>query len=204
YQRIFNSPKDTLAQLLVFHKLGYKDAIEPRLDAFENQFGKDHPEIYTVRNTYKNIREHKKVKVIDVGSTVKDFSSKNLKGKEFKLSNVLKENKYVLVEFWASWCGPCRAEIPHMKKAYEHYNKKGFEIVSFSLDHERERWGGASEEEALPWVNVGDLKAYKSPVVKMYGVQGIPRNFLVDRSGTILAKDLRQEKLDEKLKELLK
>lgn len=91
-----------------------------------------------------------------------------------------------------------------MKKAYENFKNKGFEIVSFSLDHEMKRWKKASEEENLPWINTGDLKAQKSPVVKMYGVSGIPANFLVDKTGTIVAKDLRQDALDSKLEELLK
>ncbi|MDD7885487.1 TlpA disulfide reductase family protein [Flavivirga sp. 57AJ16] len=196
--------KDTLAQLLVFSKLGYKDEMEADLDVFEKKFGKEYAEVYLLKNAYVAKRQSSQMtKSVDVGNAIKDFASKNLEGKEFSLSNVLKENKYVLVEFWASWCGPCRAEIPHMKEAYKKYKKNGFEIVSFTLDHERDKWLKASKNENLPWINVGDLLAHKSPVVQMYGVRGIPANFLVDNTGTIIAKDLRQEKLDEKLEALL-
>ncbi|MEM9649387.1 MAG: TlpA disulfide reductase family protein [Bacteroidota bacterium] len=204
YNETFNNSMDPVTKLLVLGKLEYSYEAESRLDVFEKQFGSDHPEVYLLRRSYKNRREREAIsKTVDVGTTIKDFTSNNLEGKEFKLSEVLSKNDYVLVEFWASWCGPCRAEIPHMKKAYQIYNPKGFEIVSFTLDHKMERWEKASTEEQLPWINVGDLKAHKSPVVKMYAVQGIPANFLVDRSGTIIAKDLRQEKLDEKLAELI-
>ncbi|WIO74800.1 TlpA disulfide reductase family protein [Porticoccaceae bacterium LTM1] len=138
-----------------------------------------------------------------VGQQSKVFSAKNIAGESFELSDVLKRNEYVLVEFWASWCGPCRNEIPHMKKAYQQFSDKGFEIFSFSLDDDRELWVEASEEEALPWINTSDLKAYASPVVIRYGVNMIPRNFLLDKQGQITATDLRGDKLAEKLKELL-
>ncbi|MGJ8733624.1 MAG: redoxin domain-containing protein [Cellulophaga sp.] len=200
---IYNG-QDTLAKLLVFQKLGYTDDLEKDIAMLETKFGKDNPEIENIRRVYKGKRERTTaIKTVGIGSVVKDFTAKNIEDKEFKLSNVLKDNNYVLVEFWASWCGPCRAEIPHMKKAYKNFSDKGFEIVSFSLDHEIERWVKASKEEELPWINTGDLLAHKSAVVKMYGVSGIPANFLVDKTGTIIAKDLRQEKLDKKLEELL-
>ena len=141
---------------------------------------------------------------IRIGTVIKDFTAENLAGDEFHLQDVLKKNKYVLVEFWASWCGPCRAEIPHMKKAYENFNKKGFEIVSFTLDDDRDAWEDASEEEEIPWIDTGDLLAMTSPVVKMYGVTGVPANYLVEgATGKIVAKDLRQDALDNKLAELL-
>lgn len=140
---------------------------------------------------------------IGVGSTIKDFSAKHFEGDAFRLSEVLGAKDYILVEFWASWCGPCRAEIPHMKTAYGEYAEQGFEIVSFTLDHELEAWEDASYDEELPWINTGDLLAYTSPVAKAYGVIGIPKNYLIDgQTGEILFADLRGEQLDQTLEEL--
>jgi thiol-disulfide isomerase/thioredoxin len=137
-----------------------------------------------------------------VGSDIKDFTAKSLDGKDIALKDVRSRNKYVLVEFWASWCGPCRAEIPHMKKAYEAYHGKGFEIFSFTIDDSRAAWEKASDEEKLPWINTG--MGSQSEPKKMYEVSGVPANYLVDAgTGKVIARDLRGYKLDEKLKELL-
>lgn len=137
-----------------------------------------------------------------VGADIRDFSAETLEGESVRLADVRANSKVVLVEFWASWCGPCRVEIPHMKAAYERYRSKGFEIVSFTIDNEREDWEIASEEEQLPWHNLGMGEEADAP--KAYGVTGVPKNYLVDaETGDILARDLRGHHLDEKLAELL-
>ncbi len=198
----FNSP-DPYARLLAIYHSNKSINYDEQLDELEIELGLL-PEIVYLRYTKKAADErNKNSATITVGSIIKDFVSNDLEGKEFHLAKVLKQNKYTLVEFWASWCGPCRGEIPHMKTAYQKFDSKGFEIVSFTLDDEGERWKKASEEEQLPWINVGDLLAYKSPVVRMFGINGIPANYLVDSSGKIIAKDLRGKKLDDKLNELL-
>ncbi len=136
-----------------------------------------------------------------VGSDIKDFTAATLDGKQIALKDVRSRNKYVLVEFWASWCGPCRAEIPHMKKAYERYHDKGFEIFSFTIDDSRKAWEKASAEEDLPWIDTG--MGSKSEPKKLYEVSGVPANYLVDAaSGKVIARNLRGYKLDEKLEEL--
>lgn len=140
---------------------------------------------------------------ITVGSVIRDFTASTREGEPFRLQDVLAESKYILVEFWASWCGPCRVEIPHMKAVYETYADKGFEIISVSLDEEKEDWDEASIEEEIPWIDVGDQMAFKSDVAKLYGVIGIPANYLVSGfDGKIVAIGLRQEKLERKLTEL--
>ncbi|MYH32578.1 MAG: TlpA family protein disulfide reductase [Gammaproteobacteria bacterium] len=137
-----------------------------------------------------------------VGESVLDFTAETLGGEEVTLSDIRADSRYLLVEFWASWCGPCRVEIPHMKQAYERFRDKGFEIVSFTVDEEREDWEEASAEEDLPWFDLG--MGYEAEAAKAYNVLGVPNNYLVESStGKIISKDLRQHKLDEKLEELL-
>ena len=140
---------------------------------------------------------------IAIGTAIRDFGAITLDGEPFHLTEVLDDNQYVLVEFWASWCGPCRAEIPHMKQAYEKYRGRGFEIVSISLDEEYEDWQEASIEEQIPWIDVGDQMGFESEAARLYGVMGIPANYLAKGgSGEIVGKHLRQWKLDETLTEL--
>ena len=137
-----------------------------------------------------------------VGADIRDFTADTLEGEAVSLADVRANSSLVLLEFWASWCGPCRVEIPHMKEAYDRYRVKGFEIVSFTIDDDREAWEEASAEEELPWVNLGMGPDAEAPTV--YNVTGVPKNYLVESgTGDIVAKDLRGHKLDEKLEELL-
>jgi len=203
------STEDPLAKLLVYESGYYGEKDADRDSVIEDlvmRVGDEHRQSKVAMLGVKKRRERIAAKkAVGVGAIIKDFEAKDLEGETFHLAEVLKQNKYVLVEFWASWCGPCRGEIPHMKKAYGHFKDKGFEIVSFTLDNKKEQWEKASKEEEIPWINTGDLLAYTSPVVKMYGVSGVPANYLVEAStGKIIAKNLRGEKLDEKLEELLK
>ena len=143
-----------------------------------------------------------KAAAIAVGTEIKDFEAETLQGEVVSISAARDGKEIVLVEFWASWCGPCRAEIPHMKQAYEDYGPRGFEIFSFTVDDEREDWVEASEEEDLPWINAG--MGLDHPATVAYGVTGVPANFLVDAaSGEIVSKNLRGHKLDEALEERL-
>ena len=137
-----------------------------------------------------------------IGADIRDFTADTLEGEAVNLADVRSNSSLVLLEFWASWCGPCRVEIPHMKEAYDRYREKGFEIVSFTIDDDREAWEEASDEEDLPWINLGMGPEAEAPTV--YNVTGVPKNYLVDSgTGDIVAKDLRGHKLDEKLEELL-
>lgn len=137
-----------------------------------------------------------------VGADIRDFTADTLEGEAVSLAQVRANSRLVLLEFWASWCGPCRVEIPHMKEAYDRFRDKGFEIVSFTIDEDREAWEEASDEENLPWINLGMGPEAEAPIA--YNVTGVPKNYLVDSgTGDIVAKDLRGHKLDEKLEELL-
>lgn len=112
--------------------------------------------------------------------------------------------KVVLVDFWASWCAPCRKELPNVKRAYEKYKNKGFEILGVSLDKDRDAWIEAISKEGLTWPQVSDLKFWQSEAVQVYAIQSIPYTVLIDKEGKIIATDLRGADLDKKLSEVLK
>lgn len=135
---------------------------------------------------------------------IRDFTAFNLAGEEVRLRDVLRENKYTLVEFWASWCGPCIAEIPHLQEAYERFRRSGFEILAVNLDDDPENWRVASEEDYdINWLNVSDNQAFGSPVAKLYRVKAIPANFLVSTEGKTVARRLRGTNVSETLAGLL-
>lgn len=138
---------------------------------------------------------------IKVGAMAIDFMQNDVNGKPVKLSDF--RGKYVLLDFWASWCAPCRSENPNVVKAYQAYKDKNFTILSVSLDKEKEDWLKAIADDGLTWTHVSDLKGWKNAASTQYGVKGIPANFLIDPQGKIVATDLREEELDKKLKELL-
>lgn len=131
-----------------------------------------------------------------------DFIQPDTAGKLFKLSSL--KGKVVLVDFWASWCGPCRKENPNLVKAYAAYHNKGFEIVGVSLDDKKQNWLKAIAADKLTWIHVSDLKGWKNELAIAYGIKSVPTSFLMDASGKIIAKDLRGEALENKLKELFK
>lgn len=143
----------------------------------------------------------------EVGQPYIDFEDSDAEGNAVSLKSIIENpaNKYVLLDFWASWCGPCMAEMPHLKEVYAAYHKKGFEIVGVTRDHKREMWLGAIEKHQLNWIQLGSMNASSNPVSEAYGVQGIPSNFLFDCStGKIVAVNLRGKAVMEKVAELLK
>lgn len=137
-----------------------------------------------------------------IGSIAPDFSQQNEQGKEVKLSDF--RGKYVLIDFWASWCGPCRQENPNVVTAFQRYKDKNFTVLGVSLDRARDPWLKAIKDDGLTWPHVSDLKFWSNAVAVQYKVQSIPQNYLVDPQGKIIAKNLRGEALQAKLASLLK
>jgi len=134
------------------------------------------------------------------GAIAPDFTQNDVSGKPLTLSSL--RGKYVLVDFWASWCSPCRAENPNLVKQYQLYKDKGFQVLSVSLDDKKERWTDAIAKDGMPWLHVCDLKGWLNDAAKLYGVRAVPSSFLVDPQGKIVATGLRGEELDKKLGEV--
>jgi len=135
-----------------------------------------------------------------VGNQAPVFTQNDVNGKPLSLAGL--KGKVVLIDFWASWCHPCRAENPNLKEQYKLYKDRGFEILSVSLDSEKKNWLHAIEQDGLPWLHVSDLKGWNNQVGRLYGVRAVPACFLVDAGGKIIANDVRGETLNQKLAEI--
>ncbi len=191
-------PSSFIAAFEVYQQFSYNpDAAE--LDSVYNDLA------LGIQNSYfgKKIKDVLDIaKKTAVGKTAPEFAQNDASGKPVSLSSF--KGKYVLVDFWASWCGPCRAENPNVVKAYSKFHSKGFDILGVSLDEKKDKWEDAIKKDNLVWTQVSDLQGWKNSVAAEYGVQGIPMNFLVDKDGKIIGKGLRGEDLEKKLAEVLK
>lgn len=137
-----------------------------------------------------------------IGQPAPEISLPTPDGKMISLSSL--KGKYVLVDFWASWCGPCRKENPNVVSAFNKYKGKNFTVLGVSLDSDKDKWMNAIEKDGLTWPHISDLKGWESIAARTYNVNSIPANFLIDPQGNIIARDLREEALDAELSKVLK
>ncbi len=163
------------------------------------------PEAFQKRDEVVRIKAQLEVKKkTAVGQQFTDFEMQTPEGEAVKLSDFISKNKVTLVDFWASWCGPCRAEMPNVVEAYKKYQAKGFGVVGVSLDSKADAWKDAIKNLGITWPQMSDLKGWECEGAKLYGVNAIPATVLVGQDGVIIARDLRGEEIATKLEEILK
>ena len=181
--------------------LSFNEFTEAEQEEILKLFGEKQPDF----PFYKTIMAERMVaEATAVGTQYTDFEMPAPDGKTIKVSNFVAKNKYTLVDFWASWCGPCRAEMPTVVKAYTDYHAKGLEVVGVSLDNDKDAWLKAITQLKMPWPQMSDLKGWECEGAALYNVRSIPANVLIDQQGRIIAKDLRGVDLLNKMDELLK
>lgn len=200
-EKFIASHRDSYVALMAFRRSSLEYNFDPA--TAETEFNK-FPE--TLRSTELGKKVAEKIDLAKrsvVGVTALDFELTDTLGHHVKLSDF--KGRYVLVDFWASWCVPCRAENPNLVKAYDAYKDKNFTILGVSLDEavSRKAWLRAIRTDGMTWPQVSDLQGWKSSAAKLYGIDAIPSNFLVDPTGKIIARNLRGEELNKKLSEIL-
>lgn len=174
--------------------------------AFETSFLKEFLSSYTHSERPSIVRIKQQIEkdaLKEVGASVKDFTMKDPEGKDVHLTDWVGKGKYVLVDYWASWCGPCRREMPHVKAAYEKYSEKGFEIVGVSFDNKHEDWVKGISELGITWPQMSDLKGWQCLASDMYNIKSIPATILYDPEGKVVATNLRGQQLLETLEKHL-
>lgn len=189
-----------LSSAFIFYQMRYSLSEEEQNAILDNAT----PEFRNIV-VVQEMAEHLNIlKKVAVGKKFTDFEMADTQGKMHKLSEYAGQGKLVLLDFWASWCPPCRAEMPNIVAAYKQYKSKGFEVVGVSLDEKSADWTNALKTMGMTWPQLSDLQGWKNKAAAIYGVNSIPHSVLIDAQGTIVGKDLRGPKLQEELSKRLK
>lgn len=200
YEYIKSNISNPVGQYFLMYRGGYLDAAQLKdlLSVIPEGAIKSYPRIQKLMDRLPVLE------ATSVGQMFTDLKGKTPDGKEIALSDYAGKGKYVLVDFWASWCPPCRKEMPHIVELYNKYKAQGFEIVGVSLDDKNADWEKGIKDLNISWAQISDLKGWKSDLAAAYAVNSIPQTFLLDKDGKIIAKGLNAEELSITLEELLK
>ena len=213
-QKIEEISSQEIAQITAYIKANTNKLSAAKLFV-ENNYSMAEEDLFAIVDKADSLfksapRMEKLLKVIEakrtvaVGKKFVDFEMKDIDGKSRNLSDFVGNGKIVLIDFWASWCPPCRRDMPNIVEVYKQYKNKGFEIVGVSLDSKQEAWEKGVKDLHITWEQLSDLQGWKNAGAQLYGVNSIPHTVLVDKDGTIIAKGLHGKEIGEKLAELLK
>ncbi|MEZ4810847.1 MAG: TlpA disulfide reductase family protein [Allomuricauda sp.] len=192
---------NSLISVLILGNLMVTKAIPQ--DKVEELYEALSPEMKATESGKKVKEQLDKITSTDVGVVAPEFSAPTPEGTVLALSDVKSKSKLTLVDFWAAWCRPCRAENPNIVSVYNKYHEKGFDVIGVSLDTRAEDWKGAIATDGLAWNHISNLMRFQDPIAQLYNINAIPAAFLLDENGVIVAKDLRGSELEQKVAELL-
>jgi thiol-disulfide isomerase/thioredoxin len=187
---------DAVAQILYMKATLYEQVLKDKAkgDAIMAQLKRDFPDSQPVKQLKQEEAAKKVREALKTGSAFPDFSEKDVAGQPLSIGNY--KGKVVLVDFWATWCGPCRAELPNVLKTYEAHHKDGFEIIGISLDQDNQKLASFTKEQNMTWPQFFDGKGWQNKLAVKYGVNSIPATYLLDGQGTIIGANLRGEDLE--------
>ncbi len=195
--------KDNLTGAIILQMITYEQEYDPK--RAKDIYDQLAPEVQKSSYAQDALTKIQRDLTTAIGQKAPDFEAPDPNGKPIRMSDILKKSKVLVIDFWASWCRPCRRENPYVVEIYKKYHPKGLNILGVSLDRPgaKDKWLKAIKDDGLDWYHVSNLQFWQDPVARKYGIQSIPATLILDANGVIRAKNLRRDKLEAKIKELI-